>query len=371
MTSDAKIGLLLGLVFIFVIAFVINGLPSLRPPIGKVEATTLTGEDFEIGVTGRADKAFNLPDSVEQPRVGSNTAQAAAQETKPVAQETPRVVPQTTGDEGVRSQYSLGGIADLIRGLTPIQKDRPDTISLGTPKPVAEPPDAGSHPPVAAVPQTKPEPKSEPRTESKPVNATNPTKVADLIELPKPATAPSQPATIPGGKLYVVVAGDNLPAIAKKFYGPEEGNRLVNVNAIFQANQTILKSPSEVIVGQKLIIPPLPKPAAPPAITSATAPKPTPAAVRPEDVLPKALFEQKTTIDDKIQALRKRPAATMPAPTPEGRWYIVQNGDSLWKIATGQLGSGARCEEIAKLNADILTSPDTLAVGMRLRLPAK
>ena len=31
MTSDAKIGLLLGLVFIFVIAFVINGLPNLRP----------------------------------------------------------------------------------------------------------------------------------------------------------------------------------------------------------------------------------------------------------------------------------------------------------------------------------------------------
>ena len=28
MTSDAKIGLLLGLVFIFLIAFIINGLPS-------------------------------------------------------------------------------------------------------------------------------------------------------------------------------------------------------------------------------------------------------------------------------------------------------------------------------------------------------
>lgn len=28
MTSDAKIGLLLGLVFIFVIAFIINGLPG-------------------------------------------------------------------------------------------------------------------------------------------------------------------------------------------------------------------------------------------------------------------------------------------------------------------------------------------------------
>ena len=40
MTSDAKIGLLLGLVFIFVIAFVINGLPSFRDATNSSELTT-------------------------------------------------------------------------------------------------------------------------------------------------------------------------------------------------------------------------------------------------------------------------------------------------------------------------------------------
>ena len=40
MTSDAKIGLLLGLLFIFIIAFVINGLPRFRNITNGSEMTT-------------------------------------------------------------------------------------------------------------------------------------------------------------------------------------------------------------------------------------------------------------------------------------------------------------------------------------------
>ena len=40
MTSDAKIGLLLGLVFIFVIAFIINGLPGLHQKDDSNKLTT-------------------------------------------------------------------------------------------------------------------------------------------------------------------------------------------------------------------------------------------------------------------------------------------------------------------------------------------
>ena len=39
MTSDAKIGLLLGLVFIFIIAFVINGLPRFKSVLAENELT--------------------------------------------------------------------------------------------------------------------------------------------------------------------------------------------------------------------------------------------------------------------------------------------------------------------------------------------
>jgi len=49
----------------------------------------------------------------------------------------------------------------------------------------------------------------------------------------------------------------------------------------------------------------------------------------------------------------------------------VREGDSLWRIAAERLGNGSRYNEIAKLNADVLDDEDTLAVGMRLRLPGQ
>ena len=58
-------------------------------------------------------------------------------------------------------------------------------------------------------------------------------------------------------KVYIVCQGDNLADIAKKFYGPEEGNRRVNVERIFQANNKLLESPDKIYPGQKLIIPSL------------------------------------------------------------------------------------------------------------------
>ena len=58
-------------------------------------------------------------------------------------------------------------------------------------------------------------------------------------------------------KVYIVCKGDNLADIAKKFYGPEEGNRIANVERIFQANNKSLESPDKIYPGQKLIIPSL------------------------------------------------------------------------------------------------------------------
>lgn len=56
-------------------------------------------------------------------------------------------------------------------------------------------------------------------------------------------------------KVYIVCKGDNLADIAKKFYGPKEGNRKANVKRIFQANNESLKSPDKIYPGQKLVIP--------------------------------------------------------------------------------------------------------------------
>jgi nucleoid-associated protein YgaU len=349
MTSDAKIGLLLGLVFIFVIAFVINGLPSLRPQTGKAGVTTNLPPNEEFtDVTRETDKAVNWSDLLEQQRTGGETVQTAVEAPKPAVPEPPQQAePRTAKDEKIRSILPLPDLGPLLERLTPtIPTDRTAADNLNTLGSVTEQLNVSGRQPVAVAPQ----PKSEPPSEPKPGETL--TKGTDTGEPPKPVTAPNKPATLPAGKVYTVVDGDNLAVIAKKMYGPEEGNRVVNIQRIFHANLVVLKSPDDVLVGQKLIIPPLAKPA------------PAPTAVKPDEVLPKTLFE-------KVESL-KRPIAAAPAATAEDRSYTVQNGDSLWKIAASQLGNGARWDDIAKLNADILTkSKDSLSVGMRLRLPAK
>lgn len=50
---------------------------------------------------------------------------------------------------------------------------------------------------------------------------------------------------------YVVVAGDSLSKIAKRFYG--EGGAW---KQIFDANTDVLKDPNKIFPGQKLKIPP-------------------------------------------------------------------------------------------------------------------
>jgi nucleoid-associated protein YgaU len=50
---------------------------------------------------------------------------------------------------------------------------------------------------------------------------------------------------------YVVVSGDSLSKIAKRFYG--SGNAW---KQIFEANTDVLKDPNKIFPGQKLKIPP-------------------------------------------------------------------------------------------------------------------
>lgn len=326
MTSDAKIGLLLGLVFIFVIAFIINGLPNLRPQTGRAEVPTnmvsLTDEDF--GVADKARKAQETLDWTslidEQRADADDTGETAgiAEESRPVATEP--LQPPTANDQDVRSIIPLPSIEALLQHLTSgMQSQREPTATVSM-----DVPGVATDQPVTPAPRTKP---------------------AETVRRTASTREPAKPAS----KTHVVAEGESLASVAKKVYGPEEGNKLVNVQRIYEANRDILKSPDEVIAGQKLVIPPLPQ--------SAPGPK------KPEEVLSAALFKFQTESG-------ARPAsAAAPPKSREGRWYVVQDGDNLWKIAVSQLGSGARYEEIVKLNA--LKDKDSLDVGMRLRLPAK
>jgi len=329
MTSDAKIGLLLGLVFIFVIAFIINGLPNFGNQ-SQAEATPIIAfEDENLGVAGSAQNAQKQLDwdaMLEQESEALVDVQPVITEPEAVV-ETPETV-VATGAQDVRSVYTLDSLVD---GVSRTIEDVVNRFG------------------------------ENPRSTALQVEAIEPAPAIEAPE-PRPASSPSQVPTPrrsspaegrgrrPGPKIYVVEDGDVLATVAKKAYGAEEGNRLVNINRIFEANRMTLKSPDEIVVGQKLIIPALPKAGA---------------AGKPEPALSEALFE-------KVQNIGRRNLVEIGQNgKPQGPFYVVQDGDNLWKIATTQLGNGARSEEIAKLNADLLESKDTLSIGMRLRLPAK
>ncbi len=49
----------------------------------------------------------------------------------------------------------------------------------------------------------------------------------------------------------------------------------------------------------------------------------------------------------------------------------VLEGESLWGVAARTLGNGARWREIFEANTDVLTDPDFVAPGTRLKIPAQ
>ncbi|MHC4575549.1 MAG: LysM peptidoglycan-binding domain-containing protein, partial [Planctomycetota bacterium] len=113
MTSDAKIGLLLGLIFIFVIAFIINGLPSFRGGIGSKEIEIIDGsrqvrprgaEQVPIPPEDREDirHAMQMP---EPPAEASRTEEVEA---APVSRPPPAV-------EKIEKPVMEAGKSDLPR----------------------------------------------------------------------------------------------------------------------------------------------------------------------------------------------------------------------------------------------------------------
>jgi len=266
MAKESKIGLLLGLVIIFVIAFVLNGLPQFgeatdgEPPIDPV-----IEEPSGIGANERDHIDTSIPP-------------------EPAARQT---------ENGS------------------IQDNSEESLSYAS---------------LPAIQPIPPEPNEEPRVSEE-----------DLIK-----------QTI--SKLYYVVSeGDNLADIAKKFYGPIEGNKRANVLRIFLANRDVLESPHLVRVGQKLVIP---------RLTSDSD------EITIGNLLPKSFFE-------KVKSIGMRHLPSEKPEPKEIKEYVVREGDNLWDVAAAQLGDPTRYKEICKLNAERLEDENTLSVGMRLYLPAQ
>lgn len=308
MTSDAKIGLLLGLVFIFIIAFVINGLPRFRSAVGSNEqAVNIVDPRSDSQAIGeRERRAQEIFDWQEQ------LAAEPAEDFQTVTREL-----INAGNAGLGPVEESRSVTEFAMGNTnpggiryqmPLTQNASITENAATEVP--------AYTPEAVIP------------------------VENTRQTPVQRPEPVRPAS---PKSYVVQEGDgNLANIAKKFYGEIEGNRLVNVNRIYEANRGVLRSADEIYVGQKLIIPPLPVS--------------TQSSTENRSVFSNQLFERVKSVGGS---------------TGTGRWYVVKENDSLWTIAAEQLGNGSRYKELSKLNADIIVDEDRLDLGMRLRLPAR
>jgi len=286
MTSDAKIGLLLGLVFIFIIAFVINGLPRFRGVTNNNELTTnmVHSQNGTPGIAAREHKALEVYSRTEQP------------------EEQPLEKVQAPIEEKENFRYKIPLPGDISTVNDTLVEETAVEVEQVAQKPI-----------ISEKTQDK---------EQKPVEPVFP-------------------------KVYVVSEGDNLADIAKMFYGDIEGNKQVSITRIFQANRNQLKSPDEIYVGQKLVVPsPTAKEEADPGFSS-------------------TLFEKVKSIGKKHLFNNNN------GKTNQSKYYVVQEGDNLWRIAAKQLGDGSRYEEISKLNSDILENKDSLVVGMQLRMPAR
>ena len=74
--------------------------------------------------------------------------------------------------------------------------------------------------------------------------------IVNSIEVAKAPEPEPAPAPVVDERVYEVVAGDNLGAIAQKYYG-----KASEYMKIFEANRDILDNPDLIKVGQKLKIP--------------------------------------------------------------------------------------------------------------------
>ena len=53
----------------------------------------------------------------------------------------------------------------------------------------------------------------------------------------------------------------------------------------------------------------------------------------------------------------------------EDEFYVIEKGDSLWKIADKAYGNGAKYTAIFEANREVITDPDKIFPGQKIRIP--
>jgi nucleoid-associated protein YgaU len=146
--------------------------------------------------------------------------------------------------------------------------------------------------------------------------------------------------------------------MAAKYLG---SNTTANRPAILDANPALKANPAKVILGHTYMIP------AKATVAAEAAP-----AIPDTVPVTNSLVSMDAT---KVQELMTKPqtpaTAAKPAVKTSGTSYTVKANDTLWKIASTQLGDAGMVKEIQDLNKSVLKGKADLRPGMTLKLPAK
>lgn len=179
-------------------------------------------------------------------------------------------------------------------------------------------------------------------------------------------TAPAQPpaAEAPTHAHHRVRRGENLSDIAQKFLGNR--NRYME---IYEMNRHQLNNPNDLRIGMVLDLP-LP----PDAIQEAPA-APQPVQNQPASPTLGGISGQRPIARPETPAVPATPTApslTPPAELKPPAHFIehtVGRGESLSELALNYYGDSERYMDIFDANTDRLSSPDSLKLGMKLRIP--
>ena len=162
--------------------------------------------------------------------------------------------------------------------------------------------------------------------------------------LPPSGPGSTRDPSVAGLREHTAVAGDTVSKMALTYLGSR-----AKVDAIIALNPSLKQNPHQVVIGKVYKIP---------AATPASA---TPTGV--PDRRDHSANSGATT----------RPTSPPPSARPAGNEvaYTTKPGDSLWKIAIDQCGSGSVLPQIREMNKDVLKNGDSIRPNMKLRLPPR
>ncbi|MFZ9023286.1 MAG: LysM peptidoglycan-binding domain-containing protein [Anaerohalosphaeraceae bacterium] len=275
MTADAKVGLLLGLFFIVIIAFLVNGLPNFihekDTSTTSVSIVTPAGQDMVLdnstGASGAAHRLFAPRTSAKQrtvePPQGTIVLDSTPEQTPQV--ENPDLVPQQQMREVVQNNPAV------VQEVAAVPKRQTHVVKSGEILPVIAKHYYGSEegnrriviqklyeantsvlksPDHVRVGQKlKIPPLNELLRTDQVVSAPSATK--GVLQKISEVFVPVEKEDIGSISEYTVRKGDNLWSIAEENLG--DGNRY---KEIAQLNKGRIRNANNVAVGTRLVIPP-------------------------------------------------------------------------------------------------------------------